>query len=84
MTVIILDLETTVASVDGNKDNSPFNPKNRSYQPTGALQGEEIGKPSGQSYHKEHPECDDPTIESGSCCSRCVGGTRAKFDVMYR
>ena len=29
MTVIVLDLETTVASVDGNKDNSPFNPKNR-------------------------------------------------------
>ena len=86
MTVIVLDLETTVASVDGNKDNSPFNPKNRIVSAHWRmLEGGEIGEAKRAIfYHKEHPGCDDPTeLKADLAAADVIVAHNAKFDVMY-
>ena len=86
MTVIVLDLETTVAFVDGNKDNSPFNQRTGSCQPTGVCWTEKrLVKPSGPSFiTKSIPGVTTlQKLKADLAAADVLVAHNAKFDVMY-
>jgi len=86
MTVIVIDLETTVSMVDGNKDNSPFNPKNRIVSAHWRMVEDGVIGEAKRAifYHVEQTGCDDPTeLRQDLASADLLVAHNAKFDVMY-
>ena len=84
--VLVLDLETTVCDTNGNKDNSPFHPKNRivSAHWRRVVDGV-IGEPQRAIFfHNEKDGCDDPSeLKEALAWADEMVAHNAKFDVMY-
>ena len=86
MTILVLDLETTVDRFDGKTDNSPFNPKNKCVSAHfGVLTEHGVGEVFSLVFHhneKPEPDCRS-LLEQLLEQAEVLVAHNAKFDVMW-
>lgn len=86
MRIIVFDLETTVQRENGNKDNSPFHPKNKMVSAHWAIIEDGTISPVKSSvfFHKEKSAPDSIEPFANALKSADLGvAHNAKFDVLY-